>query len=229
MPSTPRYSLLLLAFLLVLSTAEDCSCLGIATVRSSYRDNESAVRVTVQRQVKNNGRSDIFADKVYVATVRESYKSCEATTGSALRGAGGAKIEISTGADPALCGVDLDVGREYILFGSYTVSGKNNMPVLRVYNCEYQRPWADLTTEEIEYLEGSGGCYCDGASACGEKLNYTQELCPDGETTVGQTDFCLYDQSQGQCAWEIIECPTCETEYDCKFGQSCSEGGLCTV
>eukprot|EP00977_Amphora_coffeiformis_P003214 scaffold597_cov176-Amphora_coffeaeformis.AAC.20 len=226
MISTLRCSFLLLVFLLAGTTTDGCSCMGPVTIESSYKSTDVAVRVLVERQVKANKQDGIFADRVYVATIEESYKSCEAA--SSLRKSS-TKIEIITGADGGLCGVDLDAGQEYILFGFYSPSGNSKRPSMRVGLCQYQRLWSDLTAEQIDYLEGSKGCFCGGADddACGEKLNFPQAItCPDKETTPGQSDFCMYDQ--GECSWEPIECPTCMEDWECKSGQSCIDG-LCTA
>lgn len=143
--------------------ARACSCLPTTDpLTSSYQDTHAAVRVSVGRQVPAD-KHDIFADRVYTGTILESFKSCETSIRSPLRGrreksnrrsSSLDEIMIATGGDPSVCGVDLQHDTEYILFGFYVSAENDDEPVLSVDSCEYQRPWIDLTESEVAYLRG---------------------------------------------------------------------------
>jgi len=117
--------------------------------------------------------------------------------------------------------------------------------------CESPEGWALFATlEECQQdcvpiscpngmsSEDTDGDGCDDVcvnlcpdEACGPALGIPNYLCPDGQTWAGPTDQCIANEN-GQCGWEVVQCPTeCEpgTQKDADDGCntcSCTNGGI---
>eukprot|EP00904_Undaria_pinnatifida_P014053 jgi/Undpi1/9779/HiC_scaffold_27.g12235.m1 len=157
------------AVLLLLGAVDACSCAAVSGGLCEYVETSDVVlRATV---LSRSEQTDINDDITYTVSTTALYKEEPDTTYSQ-------EIGIVTGGNSAACGVNLNLGEEYLL-GLYR-SGANVFEPdqegqLRVSLCDLVMVWSSVSDEDEATLET--GCeedLCDGScSEFQECLFYT--------------------------------------------------------
>jgi hypothetical protein len=217
--ATARSPLLLLvgvvalaATLIAPESASACSCLP-ADLATVYNKSDAVLRVRILRQ-HERGRV-----KVYRAQVLATYKGC-------LRR--GERLSLVTPPHSAACGVALETGGDYLVTGRRRGVGR----ALDIGLCGFNRPFAALGPDEIEFLDTRFNC-------CGEQCD-----CVDSALVQCFVDPCEVASCPGAaicaanycggCRAEFFDeggravCRPCATDDDCPLlGQHCGEDGRC--
>lgn len=138
----------LCCWLAVETTASACSCLPTDVVQS-YPSADHVVHVRVERAIQHSSKI-----RRYLAVlVDPDFKGCLAA---------GERVVIETAGSSAACGMSL--GRtEYLLYGA-RVRDFVGLPALRIGACEANRPWPELTGDEVAFLVTREPC-------CGESCD----------------------------------------------------------
>ncbi len=201
----------LVANAIVVESADACTCLPPDLVRS-YNRSDAVLRVLVRRVRLRDDRV------VYRARVITAYKGC-------IRPGRG--VRLMTPAASETCGVELEVGREYLVTGSQL---RRHPRILGISSCGFNVPFERLSREDLHFLDTRFNC-CGGECRC---VNSEPVLCfvdpcqlascPEAECV---SNFC------GGCNAEFYDdlgqavCQPCESDADCSFEQHCGAGGIC--
>ena len=159
-----------------------CSCQELPSPEEAYEISNVVCSGQVTNIVEdwNNGFKEISID-VY----------------NVWKGSIDNQIIIFTGLDD--CGYNFQINEEYLIYGYYS---------------QLNYIWTDICTrtnlleyasEDLDYLNGMNNNQCT-TEECGPPPMMPNYLCYDGITIAGPGD-CI-ESTNGECFWEIIECPT---------------------
>ena len=124
---------------------EACTCKTPTDMASALSGQRNVVGVVIDEEMKSSNGSDRLF-RGYLSTVVKTldFLAAEST------------LVVKTEADP--CGLDLQVGSSYVLFGAVQrvpLDGLSFQPVLIIDSCAPQRQFAELTGEEANLLSGA--------------------------------------------------------------------------
>jgi eight-cysteine-cluster-containing protein len=205
------------------SVAEACSCLP-STVESSY--NSSSDVVTLMPLLGYCTANE----QHYVALVTDTFKGCSTP---------GDIVVLTTATDSAACGMELELGDEYLINGAGAGSFLG-LPKLSFSLCGHNRPTRDLTDPEQAFLEGCSVCCGDECECADGTLPVrcfvnpcdVAPLCDDAARC--EANYCggcnaeFYDASgYAVCQSQSPEPPGCASDVDC-FQTGCS-GQVCAA
>ena len=207
-------------------TAQACSCMSMPTIESSFdNDNTSILQVVLGNEIPPEDPTSPYYTKRYNAYIQTAFKADRC---SRLRELYWQRIEVQTASSGSMCGVDLDERETYLLAGNLQYPEQGGVPILSTGSCQYQRKWDALSNEDFLELYHSRHCQCSYNACRFENTRGVENtLCPDETTMAGPSGICRYEPTTRQCS-TIVQCPTCEEDWDCQYGQYCAEDGLCT-
>lgn len=229
-----------------------CSCHPFPTLESSFESgmaNHAVVRLKIKREIPNGSYRKLYYAKTehaYKANGLDNNNNADEYCTTMDKKLKKKPIVVETASSSSECGVPLEPGTTYVLFGQLTYErrkkkgitkkGKKKIAVLQVTACSFQQVAAtkkskkkQLLTEQekegLDYLEAQRQCRCGGSAACGEYVAPVDEndpayYCPDGITPAGPPAVCEYDAESQACVWgKRSNCPTCQWDYDCNNKQ----------
>ncbi|KHJ91264.1 tissue inhibitor of metalloproteinase [Oesophagostomum dentatum] len=130
--------LVLLAVCVTASTA--CSCLPYQSLKEVFCSSDFVSHVKVLSKKDPNVYSHGFEDVIY--TVRHIHVYRKPKKYKKL------SKNIKTAPNSAACGIDLEIGKEYLLGGSVDDKGE-----LQSYLCGLVRRWKDVSAEDKAALK----------------------------------------------------------------------------
>jgi hypothetical protein len=164
------YAVSLLAFV---ETSLACKCVQ-PTVESALNYAASTFRGKVIRELKPTGQnSDDLQQKGFVVRVTRIYKGCQFKFSE--------RIIVTTNSDPASCGVNLAVDKNYVLSGDVLPLNSSalmqqfvNFPtnitsVVTAHACSFNQRWSLVSEYDKEQLRGyKNKCrtICDTGKDC---------------------------------------------------------------
>ena len=130
--------------------AEACSCLA-PDMNRSYNDADQVLHVRVLGSIPAaRGQRRHLG-----VTIKQAFKGCLAD---------GSLVVIQTASDSAACGLPLQAGTDYLLYGRN--SGRAlGLPVLQVGLCDANSAWSALEPAQLAFLNTRFNC-CGDACAC---------------------------------------------------------------
>lgn len=172
-----------------------CTCQP-PTIESSYNNNSDVVRAFVMTKWTMLGTT------FYRAIVTHAFKGCLAN----------ASVILSTPDSSDACGAQLNL-HEYYLINGQPNGTFWNMPMLAFDLCDYNVPFANLSTHDNEFLAGRTVC-------CGDSCE-----CVDGSEPVSCfVDPCeVAECTEGQCVANY--CGGCSAEFYDPNGYAVCEDG----
>ena len=193
--------------------ASACSCVP-PTVESSYEHASDVAYVDVRRTYTAG------ALRYYVGYVARTFKGC-------LRER--QRVILKTPTSSATCGATL--GFERYLINGQRSGGFWGTPVLSINLCSYDRPAAELTPQDVAFLNGRTVC-CGDACSCADGSQPVQCFvdpcsvapeCSEGECVANYCGGCnaeFYDE-RGE---RVCEGPTaCKSDADCDADSWCRQ------
>ncbi|XGW18211.1 hypothetical protein V3C99_002659 [Haemonchus contortus] len=130
----------LIVFIACVAASEACSCLPFNTLKETFCASDFVTHVKVIAKDDPNEDSDGLEDVEYIVEHICVYRK-----------PANVKIlpkEISTASNSAACGIELDVGQEYLLGGSADEQG-----VLHSYLCGLVEEWSTVSAKDRIAME----------------------------------------------------------------------------
>jgi hypothetical protein len=192
--------------------AQACTCLP-PTVESSYNGSDDVVRARVLFAL------NLGSTIRYFARVEHTYKGCLQEPEF---------VVLRTPSSSAACGVQLQLGQEYLVFG-HAAGSYWGLTQLAINLCDGNQTFVSLTPEKLSFLDGRMVC-CGESCICADGTQPVNcfvdpcevaPACPDGTCVANYCGGCnaefYYESGYAVCEGE------CQADADCPAGHWCRQ------
>jgi hypothetical protein len=183
-------------------TAAACSCV-IPDLNRNYENADQVLRVRVVSPL-----TAADGERRYLAvSIGDSFKGCLPQR---------QWLVIKTRSDSAACGIRLQIGTDYLLYGS-DAGQRFGVPTIETGLCSGTLPWADVPEEQLTFLNSRYVC-------CGEQCG-----CNEGEQVMCFVDPCEVSKCDVEGAvCNSNYCGGCNAEWtDPSGGRVCLPRDAC--